>query len=62
VWDWLTEVLMANVARIGANEKEAFEMELTGEVPTRIASMMIVDLLGTFVLPWIIAGFFLACM
>jgi len=60
VWDWLTEVLMANVSRIGANEEEAVEIETTGEVPTRLGSMMIVDLLGTLVLPWIIAGLFLA--
>ena len=61
VWDWLTKVLMANVARIGANDEEAFEMETSGEVPARMASIMIVDLLGTLVLPWIIAGLFLAC-
>ena len=60
VWDWLTELLMANVARIGANEEEAFEMVTSGEVPARMASIMFVDLLGTLVLPWIIAGLFLA--
>ena len=60
VWDWLTELLMTNVARIGANEEEAFEVETSGEVPARMASIMVVDLLGTLVLPWIIAGLFLA--
>lgn len=60
VWDWLTERLMDNVARIGANEEEAFEMRTSGEVPARMASIMVVDLLGTLVLPWIIAGLFLA--
>jgi len=61
VWDWLTELLMVNVARIGANEEEASEIETYGEVPTRITSIMVVDLLGTLVLPWIIAGLVFVC-
>lgn len=59
VWDWLTGLLIAGAGRIRANEHEAFQMEISGEVPGRMASMMIVDLLGTFILPWVIAGFFL---
>ena len=59
VWDWLTGLLITGAARIGANEDEAFEIEISGEVPGRMASMMIVDLLGTFLLPWVVAGFFL---
>lgn len=58
-WDWLTGLLIAGVGRIKASEHEAFQLEISGEVPGRMASMMIVDLLGTFVLPWVVAGFFL---
>ena len=60
VWDWLTGLLIAGAGRIKASEHEAFQMEISGEVPGRMAFMMIVDLLGTFVLPWIVAGFFLS--
>lgn len=61
-WDWFTEILMAGVARVGANEEEEFEAWVSSEeVPIRLASMMIVDLLGTFILPWFIAGLFLVC-
>jgi len=59
VWDWLTGLLIAGAGRIRASEHEAFQMEISGEVPGRMAFMMIVDLLGTFILPWVIAGFFL---
>lgn len=59
VWDWLTGLLIAGAGRIKASEHEAFEMEISGEVPGRMAFMMIVDLLGTFILPWVVAGFFL---
>ncbi|MEW5994058.1 MAG: hypothetical protein AB1744_06645 [Candidatus Zixiibacteriota bacterium] len=59
VWDWLTGLLIAGAGRIKASEHEAFQMEISGEVPGRMAFMMIVDLLGTFILPWVVAGFFL---
>lgn len=59
IWDWLTGLLTAGVARIGANEKEATQMEFSDYVPDRMAAMMIVDLLGTILLPWIIAGLLL---
>jgi len=59
VWDWLTGLMITGAGRIGANEHEASQMEISGEVPERMAFMMIVDLLGTFILPWVIAGFFL---
>jgi hypothetical protein len=59
VWDWLTGLLIVGVGRIGASEHEAFQIETSGEVPGRMASMMILDLLGTFMLPWVVAGFFL---
>ena len=59
VWDWLTGLLIAGAGRIGASEQEASQMEISGEVPERMAFMMIVDLLGTFILPWVVAGFFL---
>ena len=58
-WDWLTGLLIAGVGWIGASEEDAFEMEISGEVPGCMAFMMIVDLLGTFILPWAIAGLFL---
>jgi hypothetical protein len=59
IWDWVTGLLIARVARIGDSEEEAFYMEVSGDVPTRMASMMIVDLVGTLVLPLVVAGFFL---
>ncbi len=59
IWDWLTGLLIAGAGRIKASEHEAFQMEISGEVPGRMAFMMIVDLLGTFILPWVVAGFFL---
>jgi len=62
VWDWLTELLIAGAARIGANEEEAFEIEISGELPRPMVFMMIVDLLGTFTLPWVIGGLFLVCI
>jgi hypothetical protein len=58
-WDWLTGLMITGAGRIGANEHEASQMEISGEVPERMAFMMIVDLLGTFLLPWVVAGFFL---
>jgi len=60
VWDWLTGILIAGAGRIKASEHETFQMEISGEVPGRMAFMMIVDLLGTFLLPWVVAGFFLS--
>jgi len=59
VWDWLTGLLIVGAGRIKASEHEAFQMEISGKVPGRMAFMMIVDLLGTFILPWVVAGFFL---
>lgn len=59
VWDWVTGPLIVGIGRIKASEDEAVEMEISGEVPRRMAIMMIVDLLGTFILPWVVAGFFL---
>jgi uncharacterized membrane protein len=59
IWDWLTGLLIAGVGRIKASEHEALQMGISGQVPGRMALMMIVDLLGTFVLPWIVAGLFL---
>jgi hypothetical protein len=59
VWDWLTGLMISGVARIGANVYEASQMKTSGEVPQRMAFMMILDLLGTFLLPWVVAGFFL---
>ena len=59
VWDGLTGYMIAGVGDIGANDSEAIRMKLSGEVPGRMAAMMIVDLVGTLVLPWIVAGFFL---
>ncbi len=59
VWDWVTGLLIAGAGRIKASEDEAFEMEISGEVPGRMAFIMIVDLLGTFILPWVVSGFFL---
>ncbi len=61
VWDWLTGLLITGTARIGANEEEAFEMARSGEVPKRMACMMIVDLVGTVILPWVIVGLFFFC-
>jgi hypothetical protein len=58
-WDWLTGLMITGAGRIGASEHEASQMEISGEVPERMAFMMIVDLLGTFILPWVVAGFFL---
>lgn len=59
VWDWLTGLMITGAGRIGASEHEASQMEISGKVPERMAFVMIVDLLGTFILPWVIAGFFL---
>ncbi len=59
VWDWLTGLLIARAGRIGANEHEASQIVISGEVPERMAFMMIIDLLGTFILPWLVASFFL---
>lgn len=55
----MTELLIAGAGQIKASEREALQMEIAGEVPGRMAFMMIVDLLGTFILPWVVAGFFL---
>jgi len=59
VWDWLTGHLIAVVTRIKVNELKEFQMLISGKVPKRMAFMMIIDLLGTLVLPWITASFFL---
>jgi len=59
VWDWLTGHLIAAATRIKASEWKAFQMSISGKVPKRMAFMMIIDLMGTLVLPWITAGFFL---
>lgn len=59
VWDWLTGLLIAGASQTKVSEHEAFQMKISGEVPGRMAFMMIVDLLGTFLLPWVVAGFFL---
>jgi len=59
VWDWMTGLLIIGVGRIGVTEQEEFQEEISSKVPVRMASMMIVDILGTFILPWVIAGFFL---
>jgi uncharacterized membrane protein len=59
VLDWLTGLMIAGAGRIGASEHEAFQIAISDEIPKRMAFMMILDLLGTFVLPWIVAGFFL---
>lgn len=56
VWDWISGLLIAAAGRVGASEEEAFDMELSGNVPIRMAVMMIVDLIGTLLIPWIIAG------
>lgn len=63
VWDWLTGLLIARAGRIEeakVSEREALERVTSGDVPGRMALMMIVDLLGTFLIPWVVAGFFLA--
>ncbi len=59
VWDKLTEHLIAAAYRMAANESEAVQIQLTGEVPGRMASMMILDLCGTALLPWLVAAVFL---
>jgi hypothetical protein len=61
VWDWLTGRLIVVATRIVASEWEAFQfqMSISDKVPKLVAFMMIIDLLGTLVLPWITAGFFL---
>jgi hypothetical protein len=56
IWDWLTRLLTAGAGRIGATEYEEFQMQISGEVPGRKAFMMIFGLLGTFILPWVVAG------
>jgi predicted Na+-dependent transporter len=62
VWDWLTGLLIAGAGRIEegkVSEREALERVTSGDVPGRMAFMMIVDLLGTFLTPWVVGGFFL---
>ncbi len=56
IWDWVTRLLTAGAGRIGASEYEEFQMQISGEVPGRKACMMIFGLLGTFILPWVVAG------
>ncbi len=56
IWDGLTRLLTAGAGRIGASEYEEFQMQISGEVPGRKACMMIFGLLGTFILPWVVAG------
>ncbi len=60
VWDWLTRYLIAWAAPNSASEEEALQTYLGGEAPQGMAFMMLVDLLGTLILPWIVAGLFLA--
>jgi len=62
VWDWLTGLLIAGAGRIEeakVSERDALARVTSGEVPGRMAFMMIVDLLGTFLIPWVVGGFFL---
>ena len=59
IWDWLTGLLIIGAGRIGGGGHEGIQMQISeSEVPGRVAFMMIVDLLGTLILPWIVTGFF----
>jgi len=59
IWDWLSGVLILGAGKIGLNEHEEHQFEMSEEVPKRVAIMMIIDLLGTIIIPLIIAGSFL---
>ncbi len=59
IWDWLTGLLIIAAGRIGGSQHEGIQMQISAEVPGLMAFMMIVDLLGTFILPWVVAGFLL---
>lgn len=58
IWDSLASFLITLIGRAGASDDEAFQMAMSDEVPMRVAYMMLIDLSGTFFLPWIVAGFF----
>jgi len=59
VWDSLTELLIVGAGQVKASEHEALQMVSSCEVPGRMAFMMLVDLFGTLILPWVLAGIFL---
>jgi hypothetical protein len=61
LWDWLTAFLIMIVAKT-VKDEDFYEMWKAGflyRVPLRVALMMIMQVLGILVLPWVIVGFFL---
>lgn len=59
VCDRFTGFLLAMAARHGPGREED-RAALYGEVPNRVALLMITDLLGALLIPWLIAGTLLA--
>lgn len=56
VWDLLTGFL---IGVTGGDEISVFELQISGRVPVLVVLMMAIDILGTLLLPWVVAGFFL---
>lgn len=62
VWDWISGLTIARIGKIEEgrmSEQEALYKATAGEVPERMAFMMIVDLLVTLLIPWLVGGFFI---
>ncbi len=57
-WDWLTGVLIAIAGQKPSGDEES-AAALYGDIPPRVGLLMVTDLLGTLLLPWIIAGILL---
>ena len=59
IWNGVSEWLIKGAGAIGFSQQDAIKMELEAIVPTRMAIMMMVDLVVTLAIPWIVAGYFL---
>lgn len=59
VWDFVTTILIASAGKAAVNEQEAIAMQASGTVPALMGAAMLLDLVGTLLLPWLLAALFL---
>ncbi len=59
IWDFVTGLLIAAAGKAGVSEQQVLTMQMSGEVPGLMGAAMLLDLVGTLLLPWVLAAFFL---